>query len=76
MGVSLVYLPQEVPLTRLLSPTSSSFFFFAVLGLELKAYTLSHLTNPFLCWVFFRDRSHELFACGWLRTAILLISTS
>jgi hypothetical protein len=24
------------------------FFFFAVLGLELRAYTLSHPTSPFL----------------------------
>jgi hypothetical protein len=24
-----------------------SFLFFAVLGLELRAYTLSHSTNPF-----------------------------
>jgi hypothetical protein len=30
------------------------FFFFAVLGSELRAYTLSHSTNPFLCWVFSR----------------------
>jgi hypothetical protein len=25
-----------------------SFFFFVVLGLELRAYTLSHSTSPFL----------------------------
>jgi hypothetical protein len=25
------------------------FFFFAVLGLELRAYTLSYSTSPFLC---------------------------
>jgi NhaP-type Na+/H+ or K+/H+ antiporter len=38
-------------------------FFFVILGLELRAYTLSHSTSPFLCWVFFfLDRSLELFA--------------
>jgi hypothetical protein len=29
-----------------------------------------------LCWVFFEIVSHELFAQGWLRTMILLISAS
>jgi hypothetical protein len=33
-----------------------------VLGLELRAYTLSHSTSPFLWWVFFKIRFHELFA--------------
>jgi hypothetical protein len=28
------------------------FFFFAVLGFELRAYTLSHSTSPYLRWVF------------------------
>jgi hypothetical protein len=33
------------------------FFFFAFLGLELRAYTLSHSTSPaFLCDGIFRDR--------------------
>jgi hypothetical protein len=40
-------------------------FCFAELGLELRAYTLSHSTSPF-CDGFFRDRvsprSHQLFA--------------
>jgi hypothetical protein len=31
------------------------FFFFVVLGLELRAYTLSHCTSPFLLRIF-RDR--------------------
>jgi hypothetical protein len=31
------------------------FFFFAVLGLELRTYTLSHSTSPFLWWIF-QDR--------------------
>jgi hypothetical protein len=44
-------------------PFSSSFFFFlAVLGLELRAYTLSHSTSPFLVMGFFEIGSHELFA--------------
>jgi hypothetical protein len=32
-------------------PTKQALFFFAVLGFELKAYTLSHSTNIF--WVIF-----------------------
>jgi hypothetical protein len=32
------------------------FFFFAVLGFELRAYTLSHCTSPFFVMVFFPDR--------------------
>jgi hypothetical protein len=37
-----------------------NFFFFSVLGFELKAYTLSHFTRPF-CGGFFRDK-FSLFA--------------
>jgi hypothetical protein len=37
-------------------------FFFAVLGLELRAYTLSHSTSPFFEMGFFEIRSCELFA--------------
>jgi hypothetical protein len=29
-------------------------FFFVVLGLELRAYTLSPSTSPVLCWIFLR----------------------
>jgi hypothetical protein len=50
------------------------FCFFVVLGLELRAYTLSHSTSPFLCDVFFRDRVSQTVCLGWLRTAILLMS--
>jgi hypothetical protein len=32
---------------QLAPPAGWSFFFFVVLGLELKAYTLSHSTSPF-----------------------------
>jgi hypothetical protein len=34
----------------------SFFFFFALLGLELRAYTLSHSPSPFFVIGFFRDR--------------------
>jgi hypothetical protein len=34
--------------------TAIFFFFFLVLGLELRAYTLSHSTSPFLGRVFSR----------------------
>jgi hypothetical protein len=37
------------------------FFFFAVLGLELRTYTLSHSTAPFMM-VFFEVGSRRLFA--------------
>jgi hypothetical protein len=36
--------------------------FFSVLGFELRAYTLSHSTSPFLCWIIFEIGSHKLFA--------------
>jgi hypothetical protein len=38
------------------------FFFFSVLGLELKAFTLSHSTSPIFVMGFFKIGSHELFA--------------
>jgi hypothetical protein len=41
---------------------TSSFFFFAVLGFELRAYTLSHSGIPFFVMGIFEIRSHELFA--------------
>jgi hypothetical protein len=50
------------------------FFFLVVLGLELRAYILSHSTIPFL-WGFFWDRVSNVCPV-WLRTAILLISAS
>jgi hypothetical protein len=37
------------------------FFFVAVLGFELRAYTLSHSTSPFFCDGFFEIGSGELF---------------
>jgi hypothetical protein len=38
------------------------FFFFAVLGFELRTYTLSHFTNPYFMKGFFETESHEQFA--------------
>jgi hypothetical protein len=52
-----------------------SHFVFAVLGLELRAHTLSHSTSPFLWWVF-QDRVSWTICLGRLRTRILLISAS
>jgi hypothetical protein len=45
--------------------------FFAVQGLELKAYTLSHSTS-----FVFQDRVLHTICPGWLQTSILLISVS
>jgi hypothetical protein len=46
-----------------------------LLGLELRAFTLSHSTSP-LCDGYFRDRVSRTICPGWLQTAILLISAS
>jgi hypothetical protein len=51
------------------------FFLCVVLGVELRAYTLSHSTSPFLWWVFFYRVSWTI-CMGWLWTMILLISAS
>jgi hypothetical protein len=48
-------------------------FFSAKLGFELRTYTLSHFTSPFLWWVFFRGSVSGTIYQGWLRTRILLI---
>jgi hypothetical protein len=45
-----------------------------VLGLKLRAYTLSHSTNPFFEMVFFQDRVLQTIFLGWLRTMILTIA--
>jgi hypothetical protein len=60
------------------TPSWIFFFFFVVLGLELRHFTLSHSTSPLFCVCegFFQDRSQELFASGWLQTMILLIFAS
>jgi hypothetical protein len=42
------------------------FFFFAILGFELRAYTLSHSTSPFFVMGFFRDRVSSTIRLGWL----------
>jgi hypothetical protein len=36
--------------------------FFEVLEFELRAYTLSHSTTPFLWWIFFKIGSRKLFS--------------
>jgi hypothetical protein len=51
------------------------FFFFVVLGLELRAYTLSHSTSH--CWKgFFKIESSWIVCPGWPWTVIVLISAS
>jgi hypothetical protein len=42
------------------------YLFIAVLGFELRAYTLSHSTSPFLWWVFFEIGSWEQFVLAGL----------
>jgi hypothetical protein len=55
--------------------TGLFFFFLAVLGLELRAFTLSHSTSPIFVKGFSRQGLENYFL-GWLRTLILLISAS
>jgi hypothetical protein len=50
-------------------------FFFSVLGLELRGYTLSHSTSP-LCEGFFWDRVLQSICPVWLWIMTLVISTS
>jgi hypothetical protein len=52
------------------------FFFFVVLGLELRAYTLSCFTSPIFVMGFFEIRVSKTICLGCLRTVILLISVS
>jgi hypothetical protein len=60
---------------KMLSISLSLSFFFMVLGLELRAYTLSQSTSPF-CIKYFWDRVSQTICLGWLRTTILLIAAS
>jgi hypothetical protein len=53
----------------------SFLFCFAVLGLEFRAFTCRHSTNPFLWWVFSSWVSQTI-CVGWIQTSILLISAS
>jgi hypothetical protein len=41
-------------------------FFFSILGLELRAYTLSHSTGPFFVRGFFQDMVLQTICPGWL----------
>jgi hypothetical protein len=45
------------------------------MGVELKAYTLSHSTSPFYV-SYFQDKFSQTISPGWLQIAILLISAS
>jgi hypothetical protein len=51
------------------------YLFIAVLGLELRAFTLSHSTRPF-CDGYFQDRVSRTICLGWLRPMTLLNSAS
>jgi hypothetical protein len=50
-----------------------SSFVLAVLGLELRTYTLSH---SLFCEGFFQDGFLQNYLPGWLQTVILVISDS
>jgi hypothetical protein len=52
------------------------FFFFAVLRLQLRAFTLSHSTSPIFCDRVFQNSVSPTIWLGWLQTVILLISAS
>jgi hypothetical protein len=45
-------------------PFGKDFFSFAVLGLELRAYTLSHSTSPFFVMDFFREKVSRNYLLG------------
>jgi hypothetical protein len=51
------------------------FCFFSVLGLELRAFTLSHSTSPIFVIGFF-ERVSRTICPGWFQAVILLISAS
>jgi hypothetical protein len=54
------------------------FFFFVVLGFELRSQVLPlvSLHSPFLWWVFFKIRSQELFAQAGLEPPYLCLLRS
>jgi hypothetical protein len=52
---------------------SISFFFWT--GFELKSYTLSDTTSPFLWWAFW-DKVLQMLCLGCLQFMIILISAS
>jgi hypothetical protein len=62
-------------LVRLKQEDIKVFCFVLVLGLEIRACTLSHSTSPF-CDGYFQDRISQTICLGWLGTMILLISAS
>jgi hypothetical protein len=56
----LAEIPSFVSIKR--HDTFLFFFFFLVLGLELKPYTLNHSASPFFVMDFFEVGAQELFA--------------
>jgi hypothetical protein len=50
------------------------FIFFAVLGLQLRAYTLSHSASSLREDIFFEIGTRGTISPGYLSTAIILIS--
>jgi hypothetical protein len=59
---NFLFLDRKKRLASNLWPNFSPFFFFPILGLELRAYTLRHSTSPFFVMGFFDIGSGELFA--------------
>jgi hypothetical protein len=53
---SLTILVTEKVRQVLMSQVQGTSLFLAVLEFELRAWTLSHSTSPFLCWGCFQDR--------------------
>jgi hypothetical protein len=43
------------------------YLFIAILGLELSAYTMSHISSPFFV-MFFQDKVSQTICQGWLQT--------
>jgi hypothetical protein len=50
-------------------------FIYAGLGFELRAFTLSHSTNPIFVKVF-QNKVSPTICPGWIGTVVLLISAS
>jgi hypothetical protein len=59
--ISYLHLIDEVE-TQRLSKCPRTILFFTVLGLELRAYILSHSTSPIFVKVFFKIGSYKLLA--------------
>jgi hypothetical protein len=55
-----------IPVFRRLRQENHKLFCFAVLGLEHRAFTLSHSTHPFFMKGIFEIGSQKLLAWSWL----------